>query len=228
MKKLLFTLSLLAFIYLLLMILPTPATVPPTKNKEKNTDILSTNSYQQSRVSLVAYTETETQQKEKSDSQWEKGSFISVSADYRRYLGFPGYVRLMKKHGGHFFLFDAVHHKLIAEVNPLSGKFSTIDKNKLNQFSPRAREIQQEIALNKVLRAATKRYGNRKYKIMLLLTQKFDDQIQKSLYHALKNHGVDSSAITQVNGVYNQDVLKVYSINHSKKGELPMQFDVYF
>ena len=224
MRRILNILGLMVVIYLLLLALSTPT--KQSKDQEKVTPVVSTNSYQQAQVSLVAYTED--QPEKKLSPQKRKGAFISVSADYRRYLGFSGYVHLMKANGARFFLFDAIRHELIAEVDPLVGTFSPPDQKKLARLSPRAREIHKEIAVNKIIRSAEERYGNRKYKILLLLSQKLDDQIQDSIRRALQRQGVDSDLVTQVNGVYHQNALKIYSINHIKKGELPVEINIHF
>lgn len=150
----------------------------------------------------------------KDDQESDKGNagqFISVSADYRQHLGFPGYVALMQRLGGKFVLFDSTRQRIVAETDPVKGYFFNITENALAGFSPRSREVHKEIAVSKTLNKAQEKYGSGRYKILLLLPQNVDDRMQSQLVSALKSQGIDPANIVRADGVYQKESLSITS-----------------
>ena len=146
------------------------------------------------------------------DAPGNEGQFIAVSADYRQHLGFPGYVKMMQKLGGKFVLFDSTRQRIVAETDPVNGYFFNITENSLAGFSPRSREVHKEIAVSKTLKKAQGKYGPGRYKILLLLPQSVDDRMQSQLATFLKSQRVDPNVIVRADGIYQNEVLVIISV----------------
>ncbi|MGJ3242182.1 MAG: hypothetical protein ACFE0O_04385 [Opitutales bacterium] len=137
-----------------------------------------------------------------SESEHAEGMAIPVALDYRRHLGFPGYVKLMQRIGGQFYLFDQTRAELIARTDPLTGAFGSVRKEALARFSPISRSVQGEVAVNQLLKHATRRFGPGDYQVVLLIPSTFEKRLQTQLRQALQRRGIAPSRVAEAHGAY--------------------------
>lgn len=132
----------------------------------------------------------------------ESGSAPFISACYRRYLGFPGYVREMRRLGGVFLLYDPVNEKIKAEIDMDSGSFSRVNIPKLKRMSPRMREINKEIAISGLLAKAKSEFGAGQYTVIMLLPRTVDSRILRNVCRKLTAHDLIPENVTRLVGEY--------------------------
>ena len=125
-----------------------------------------------------------------------------VSADYRRNLGFPGYVQEMERLGGMFLIYDGIRDKIRGAIDMNSGTLTEVDTSQLSRMSPRIREINGEVAVADVVSKARRRFGNRNYSVILLLPQEIDRKILRAIAERLQATGTDVQSIVRLDGEY--------------------------
>jgi hypothetical protein len=131
-----------------------------------------------------------------------EGRVIPIVADYRLHLGFPVYVREMRRLGAMFMLFDPIHEKLIAEVDISSKSFGPIDTKRLQTMSPNIREISNEIAVEELQQKARTAYSLPICSIIMLLPKSVDQRITEEITSHLVAKGIEPTSVTAVAGVY--------------------------
>jgi len=156
----------------------------------------------------------------------DDGRPISIRADYRANLGFPGYVRLIERLGGAFFLFNASSRKLIAKIDPIMGTFEAIDPDHLQHLSPSSRSMRGEIAMDRLLRDARQRYGAGNYEVIVLLPLSLDQHLQENLRQEIRRQSLNPADITQVDARYvdHGNALRILSLNTSSGERIPAGF----
>ena len=136
------------------------------------------------------------------DSESDAGRLIAIEADYRRHLGFPAYVEAMKRRGARFFIFDAGHDKLVAEVDLPGDYLSQIDPASLAHLSPRVREISGEIAVSTVLSKAEQELGAAYYRVIMLLPSSVEKRLDQTVRERLAKSGQDPDRVHRIEGEY--------------------------
>jgi hypothetical protein len=131
-----------------------------------------------------------------------EGRVIPIVADYRRHLGFPTYVREMKKIGAMFLLFDPIREKLIAEVDIPRKTFRPVNTDRLQSMSPNIREISNEIAVEELQLRAKTEYGLPICSIIMLLPIDVDRRMAEKIVAQLQAGGIDPARTTSVLGEY--------------------------
>lgn len=132
----------------------------------------------------------------------EDGTVPMITMDYRRHLGWPGYVKAMLKFGGLFFIYDNSSGRICAEADVLNSKITAAQKYSLTGMSPRVREIHSEIAISGLMQNAEKMLGQGEYSLVLLLPLNIDFDIVGGIAQAITDKDIDFKSLRRVSGEY--------------------------
>ncbi|MFA7158578.1 MAG: hypothetical protein WC299_04685 [Kiritimatiellia bacterium] len=130
----------------------------------------------------------------------QKGTIPLITMDYRRTLGWPGYVSEMLKLGGLFFVYDNHVQRIRAQIDVLHGKIITTAWDSLKGMSPRMREIKSELAAAGIMEEAQKTLGKSDYSLILLLPLNVDADIIGGIAQGLAAHNIDIQTVGQIIG----------------------------
>lgn len=128
------------------------------------------------------------------------GEFPEVTARYRSTLGFSNYIKLMKKIGGRFFIFDKENRRLVAEIDFDSKGLKPLGD--LSNLSPRSREISGEPEISRYKRLAEAYYGPCTYSMVLLLPMNIDCFLIAGIEQYLKGMGLANKDFISFDGIY--------------------------
>ena len=158
------------------------------------------------------------------------GALPTISADYRRHLGFERYVRKAREAGGRFLLYDPFSGSVLSEVDPLTGR--TFPARNLDGLSPRSRRIRSEPAVAGILGRSKAEFGVAGAEVILLHPFDLDAYLIGGMECALRDDGMDLDDFTEVRGVYllenNQLVLRIDSgiLKGGGSQELALRFSL--
>ena len=128
------------------------------------------------------------------------GALPTISADYRRHLGFERYVRKVREAGGRFLLYDPFSGSVLSEVDPLTGR--TFPARDLDGLSPRSRRIRSEPAVAGILSRSKAEFGVAGAEVILLLPFDLDAYLIGGMECALRDDGMNLEDFTEFRGVY--------------------------
>lgn len=128
------------------------------------------------------------------------GALPTISADYRRHLGFERYVQNVREAGGRFFLYDPWGNRVLSEVDPLTGDLFLA--RELEGLSPRSRRIRSEPVVSGILRRATAEFGVSVVEIVLLLPFDLDAYLIGGMERAVCDGGMELADFAEFRGVY--------------------------
>jgi hypothetical protein len=132
----------------------------------------------------------------------KEGEVPIITMDYRRQLGWPGYVRAMVRLGGLFLVFDKHSERIIAEADFVSNNLLDIRQDALVGMSPRVREIHSELAIAGMMDKARQKYGPTANTLILLLPINVDFDIIGGIAQQLAGHKINARTVARVFGEY--------------------------
>lgn len=134
----------------------------------------------------------------------KEGEVPIITMDYRRHLGWPGYVRYMVRLGGMFLVFDKQTERILAQADFLSNPNRLLDirKDSLAGMSPRIREIHSEIAIAGLMDQARQKYGPSANTLILLVPLNVDFDIVGGIAQQLVIRNIEPKSVARVLGEY--------------------------
>ena len=127
------------------------------------------------------------------------GSLPPISVNYRKYLGFKQYARLMRQRGCHFYLIgNSTKHILEIKFSSHSLKRVKLKELLLGKFSPRTRIIEDEPALDFFLNQATKKFNLTNPRVILMVPLR----MEQSIIAQLTNRGITVNNFSGFKGEY--------------------------
>lgn len=141
------------------------------------------------------------------------GEFPSFTTEYRHTIGAEGYINLIRRSGGRFFIFDTKGKYLVAEIDTASRRLKRLSR--LSKLSPRSRDITSEDALQKYINEAARRHGPSEYAVVMLFPLKVDAFLIGAIEDYLETIGKNSKDFFNFQGRYerkgNDLILRVVS-----------------
>ena len=155
------------------------------------------------------------------------GSFPSINADYRRFIGFGGYCDAIRRVGGKFFVYNNYSRSIEKEID--SKDFRLTDITTTNGLSPRSRIISGEPGINNLLESYRNAAPGR-YSAILLFPSKLDVFIINTLSSTVIKNGYSLDDINDFNGVYKPSgkkiVLEIYEATTNQGGKINLNVEL--
>jgi len=143
------------------------------------------------------------------------GEFPSFTAEYRQTIGVEAYIRLIRRTGGRFFIYETSRKKLVAEIDTAAQRLK--HPVRLSELSPRSRDITGEGALLRYVDEAARQHGSSEYSVIILFPLEVDAFLIGAMEESLGSIGKSSRDFFSFRGRYEQQggslILRVLSGN---------------
>lgn len=145
----------------------------------------------------------------------KKGEFPSYVADYKRFLGFKTYRKMMERLGGNFFIANTNTQEILYKIDFDNKKL--IQPGSLDLYSPLSRTIRNETALKYYLYIAKGYDSSKKYFVVLLFPRRIDAFIREVLRQEIEKSGNSITDFSSFHGIYKLQNGLVLNIKKAKR-----------
>ncbi|QYY37309.1 hypothetical protein [Ruficoccus sp. ZRK36] len=156
----------------------------------------------------------------------------ALAADYRGTIRFEGYARQMIRLGCRFFIYDSTRKKLLANVDPLSGKSSPIAPHSLSGLSPRLRELDHDPSVDKALSGLRSQFPGARLTLVVAVTSQFEEALTRQLQAGFVQGDLPPGDWQVLEGEYvlvgPRLALKLHRALGSRGKNAPVDFTVFF